>query len=337
MKKIIIPIITLLILIAAIAPQAEAHVRYLIDEIAVEENSGPDYEFLLDALFDPVNIGMMLWTIAGVIIIGLIATQVKFFREKFKIVGERANGYTIFTPWMLRLSLGIALIGSGTAQTLISPVLEGFPLFGTVQILLGFLIMAGFLVVPAAIAALGIFIYGLTIDWYLFGNLDFAAIALSLIILNNEKPGIDDLLGISQISTIAPAKFLRHLTPIILRIGVGSAMIFLALYEKILNPHITELIVNNFGLATAIPVSPEMWVVSTGIIELIIGLAILFGLFTRVASAVAFVVLSLSFFYFGEEVSSHITLFGILAVLFITQGGAFSIDKKLFIRNPDFT
>lgn len=61
------------------------------------------------------------------------------------------------------------------------------------------------------------------------------------------------------------------------------------------------------------------------------------GLFTRVSAGIAFIVLSLSFFYFGEDVSSHITLFGILSVLFVTQGGAWSLDKKLFRTNPDFT
>jgi uncharacterized membrane protein YphA (DoxX/SURF4 family) len=80
-----------------------------------------------------------------------------------------------------------------------------------------------------------------------------------------------------------------------------------------------------------------MWVFSAGIIEVLIGLALVAGFYTRLSSAIAFVVLSMSFFYFGEDVSSHITLFGILAVLFITRGGIWSLDCKRNKVNYEFT
>jgi uncharacterized membrane protein YphA (DoxX/SURF4 family) len=112
---------------------------------------------------------------------------------------------------------------------------------------------------------------------------------------------------------------------------------FLAVYEKILNPHISELIVNNFGLLDIVNVSPAMWVLGAGIIEFIIGFTLFIGWFTRASSAIAFVVLSLSFFYFGEEVSSHVTLFANLAVLFITRGGIWSVDCKTKRVNYEFT
>jgi len=111
----------------------------------------------------------------------------------------------------------------------------------------------------------------------------------------------------------------------------------LAVYEKILNPHISELIVNDFGLQNVFPVSVSMWVFSTGVIEFIIGFALFIGFYTRASATIAFAVLSLSFFYFGEDVSSHITLFGILSVLFVTQGGKLSVDKHIYQTNPDFS
>lgn len=333
-KHTYIKIAALIALITSFAHTTHAHVRYLISPEEVAEHGGTDTTFLLDALRDPQNIGLILWTIAGSIIVYLVATQVKCFRDMFKRIGTRADSYTPFIPWMLRLSLGIALIGSGTAETLISPALQGFPAFATIQIFLGFMIMAGFLVVPAAVASLGIYAFALATDWYLIGNIDFFAVALALIVLDNERPGLDDLLGLPKIS---PLHHLRRYVPLILRIGIGVAMMFLAVYEKLLNPHISEIIVNDFGLQNVIPVSVPMWVLSAGIIEFVIGLALTLGFYTRVSSAIAFVVLSLSFFYFGEDVASHITLFGILSVLFVTQGGRTSFDKKLYQTNPDFT
>ena len=85
MKKIIFSVSAFLFSLASVIPkEAEAHVRYLVDDGDVEKYSGLDFEFLLSALTDPHNIALILWTIAGGIIAILISTQVKFFRDKFK-------------------------------------------------------------------------------------------------------------------------------------------------------------------------------------------------------------------------------------------------------------
>lgn len=114
-------------------------------------------------------------------------------------------------------------------------------------------------------------------------------------------------------------------------------MMFLAIYEKLLNPHASEIIVRDFNLTSVFPASPEMWILGAGIVEFIIGAMLVLGWYTRLSSAIAFAVLSLSFFYFGEEVSSHIMLFGTLSVLYITRGGSWSIDCKRENVNNEFT
>jgi len=309
-----------------IASTTHAHVRYLVDEETADQFSGTNFDFLLSAISDPKNVALMIWTVAAVIIVILACTRIQILKDKLKAISEKADSYLIFTPWMLRLALGIALIGSGTSMNLISPALYGYSGFGTIQILIGFLIMAGFLVIPAVIAAVGVYIYALFQDVYILGNLDFLAVAIALLVLDNERPGLDDLFGMPKIS---PFSEFKKFVPLILRIGIGGAMIYLALYEKIFNPNLSELIVRGFDLQSVVPVSVEMWILSAGLIEFAIGLLLIIGMFTRIVSAIAFIVLSLSFFYFGEDVASHITLFGILAVLFITEGGKVSIDKLL--------
>jgi uncharacterized membrane protein YphA (DoxX/SURF4 family) len=313
------------------ATKAHAHVRYLVDEQTAEQFSGTNFQFLLEAIKDPKNIALMFWTVAASIILIIAFAKVKLLKDKLKSISEKADTYLIFTPWMLRLALGIALIGSGASMNLISPALYGYESFATIQILLGFLVMAGFLVIPAVMAAIGIYVYALFQDVYILGNLDFLAVAIALLVLDNEKPGLDDLFGMPKIS---PFSKFKKFVPFILRIGIGGAMVYLALYEKIFNPNLSELIVIGFDLQKVVPVSVEMWVLSTGIIEFLIGLLLILGTFTRIVSSIAFIVLSLSFFYFGEDVASHITLFGILSVLFITEGGKLSIDK--LISNKKF-
>lgn len=306
------------------ANKSEAHVRYLLDEETVSHNSGANFNILWDTIKDPINISLVLGTIFIVIIAIIACSKIDILKNKLNSIKKQAETYLVFTPWMLRLALGIALIGAGTSLNLVSPALSGFEGFATIQILLGFLIMAGFLVIPATLFAIAIYFYALFQDFYILGNLDFLAVAIALLILDNEKPGLDDLLGMPKIS---PFSIFKKYVPLVLRFGIGGAMIFLALYEKIFNPNLSELIVLGFDLQKVLPVSVGMWILSTGIIEFIIGMSLIFGLFTRVTSAIAFIVLSLSFFYFGEDVASHITLFGILSVLFITSGGKYSLDN----------
>jgi uncharacterized membrane protein YphA (DoxX/SURF4 family) len=310
-----------------------AHVKYVVGENEVKENLGADWEFLLSPLSDPINILLMVGTLIFAAFAVLIFTKTNFLKKEIQELKKRADSYISFAPWMLRLSLGIALIGSGVSNTLISPVLSGYDSFSFIQILIGFFIIGGFLVIPSALIAVFLYIIALTTDLYMIGNLDFLAIAIALLILDNERPGIDDLLNFPKVS---PFRFLKKYVPLVLRIGIGGAMIYLALYEKLLNPRISEIVAVQEKLVDVIPVSAAMWVLSAGIIEFVIGLALILGLYTRISAGIAFIVLSLSFFYFNEDVYSHITLFGILSVLFISRGGKFSLDKKLGNVNRDF-
>lgn len=245
---------------------------------------------------------------------------IKRYLSKIK---ETLESYWIEIPWMLRLSLGIALIGAGTAQVLISPLLPFEPAFSSIQIILGFLLLAGFLITPATIATILLYFVALLKDPYLLGNVEFFFGAVALLAFSSPRPGVDDILGIKMHAIHG----LRKFVPFILRMGVGGAMLYLALHEKIFNPHISELVVNQFNLTSVINVPPAMWVAGAGIVEGVIALLIIFGYKTRFVSTLAFLVITLTFFAFKEDVYSHITLFGIFSALISTGGGHWSIDN----------
>lgn len=312
-------------LAAIFLPQAVlAHVGYVVSENEIQRQAGSDFSFLLKPLTQPFYLTLILGTIAVVLLLYFLLRRNSLVARRIAFIQERTKSYAELISWMLRLSLGIALIGAGTVQVFISPILSQFPQFSFIQILLGFLLLAGFLLAPAAWLVALLFLVALSKNLYLLGNADFLAASFALLILTNPKPGLDDLLDVPFWS---PLKTLREFVPLILRVGVGGAMMFLAIYEKFLNPHLSATVVENFHLTSVIPVSPEVWVLSAGLIEFIVGLALLAGFQTRLVAAITFVVLSLSFFYFGEGVYSHITLFGVLSVLFVTGGGRWSIDS----------
>ncbi len=296
---------------------AFAHVGYVVKAEEAHQNFGIDFPYLLEPLHHSGNLALMLGTIilcsALYFFLSRKNTNPKFKKAVQHLI-QKAKTYENLTPWIMRLSLGIALIGAGTTATLISPLLGNFPEFSLLQNITGFLLLTGFLLTPATLLAMALFIIALSKNIYLLGGLDFLALAIALLISADPKPGIDDLIGIPFAS---PLKKLRPWIPFILRIGIGGSMIFLALYEKILNPHFSALVVKAYHLNQIIPVSTQMWVLSVGLIELALGFAIVIGFKTRLFAIIAFMVLTVTFFFFKEAVHPHVTLFGTLSLLII--------------------
>lgn len=317
MKKYILFFILLLV-----PERIFAHVGYIVGEDVMKAEQGSDISFLLSPFSNIEYIGIMVLFVILVIAGYFLLTKTSWGKKWTTRINEKLSSYHELIPWIIRLCLGIALIGAGTESVLISPILHNQAL-GSLQILLGFLFMAGFLLVPVTLVSICLYIFAITQNTYMLGNLDFLALLLGFLIFHSARPGIDDVLNISILKKI---RIKRILLAPILRAGIGIGMVYLALYEKLLNPHFMELVVHKSNLLEVIPVSPEMWVLATGIIELAVGLCLLFGYKTRAVSVIAILVLSLSFFYFKEAVYSHITLFGTLSILTIESSGIFSID-----------
>jgi len=304
--------------------QVFAHVGYVLSDEAVVARQGTSWRFLSSVFADAKNGYLILATIGFIFAVYLVVEDNKYIRSYITLCQKRARTYAPLVPWMLRLSLGIALIGAGSSQVLVSPALHGMGVFATLQILTGFLLLSGLLLSPATLVAIFLFLIAFLFDTYMVGSFDFLAAAFALGILADPKPGVDHIMGIPFVS---PFSDFTRWVPLILRIGVGSAMIYLALYEKIFNPFLSAEVVLQYGLTDIVPVSVAMWVFSAGIVELIVGTLLLVGFQTRLMATAAFVILSLSFFFFGEDVYSHITLFGVLSALFVLGGGEASMDK----------
>lgn len=308
--------------ILALPLVASAHIAYVTSEADIIRTRGGDAHFLLNTLGDPFHIALMATTVILGSILFIYVMSNHSLLAKGKKIEQHLLSYQDLIPWMIRLSLGIALIGAGTTHVLVSPAVP-LEAFSFIQILVGFLLMTGFLLGPATVATLFLFLTALALDGYMVGNLDFLALTLSLWILGSSRPGIDDIFNIYF---PAPFKKASQYVPLIMRLGVGITMMYLALAEKILNPHTAEFVATHYHLTSVIPVSAGMWVLSTGLIELAVGFLILIGCYTRIVSAITFLILSATFFYFQEAVYFHVTLFGALSILFVTGGGLYSAD-----------
>jgi len=319
------PIVSFLFLILN-SNSAHAHVGYVIGEEAFNSRSGLDWTFLFSVFSNPVYVLLIITT--AILIIGgyLLLYKNKHITAATTKITKKAESYSEYVPLILRLSLGTALIGAGTMNEMVSPLLHASPFVATLQIILGFLMIFG-LFTPALII-FTIMLYGFAVSQniYLVGNIDLLFAGITLLLLANFRPSLDDLfsLPVHKVSQ----KTLEYV-PLLLRLGIGIAMSFLAIYEKILNPHSSAFVVQKFHLGSAIPVSDAMWVFSTGAIEVVVGLMLILGFKTRLVSTIALLVLSSSFFFFKEGVSAHVTLFAILVCIFILGPGKKSIDHAL--------
>ncbi len=316
---------SLLFLIPSIAA---AHVGYVIDQGTFNAHIGKDFSYLFSPLQYWNNVLYILATIAVVILLYIASFRISLLRRFFDHIHSRLMQYKLFIPWILRLSLGIALIGAALHGAFVSSLASGNGWILTLELYTGFAFLLGALLLPATIAAIIIFCAALSQNHYIMGNLELLGAALSLLILGSGKPGVDDLLSIRMLKL----DNLKPLIPLFLRIGVGGSLTFLALYEKVLNPHVSAAVVNQYGLTAIIGVSPAMWVFGVGAIELLVGLCIYFGFKTRLVSAIAFLMLIVTFFFFKEEVYSHVLFFGVLSATFILGSGKYSVDEWIRFR-----
>jgi uncharacterized membrane protein YphA (DoxX/SURF4 family) len=311
-----------------------AHVSYVMTPEEMTAHTGADYRFLWQPFTDPWNwlaISLSIMLILG----GILAfRKVPCLRDRIRYFRGRARTYQEYLPAILRVCLGIALIGAGSQNALISPAVHNQPAFALIQVILGFFIITGFLLTPAVIGSLALASGALIFYPTLFDNLEIIGAIVAVILLNQSRPGLDDLLGVPNYSL--PER-LREYAPFVLRLGLGLSLIIMAIGDKFLNPHLFGYVVESYGLVQLGPFSTGMWVASATIIELVLGLAILLGLQTRIASLLTFIVLSIFFFVFKEEVYAHVTLFGCLFALLIAGSGTLSLDHLLYARRKSTT
>lgn len=320
MKKLLI----LIGLMIAPLQQVFAHVRYIATDAEQAALSSADFTLLFSPLKEPKYLMMIIATLIIIVVVYWFLEHNKYFHRWAEHMAHVGESYKSFVPWITRLSLGILLIGGATNGFLISPVLDTpIAWLNIVQLVIGFFLMAGFMTGISAIVALVLFIFALSKDPYLIGAFDVLGLIISLFVLDSRRPGVDDIVGIPDYLHI---KRLRQYLPTILRIGIGIGMAYLAIVEKILTPQLAALVAENTGLVDVIPVSAMMWAFSAGVIEFIVGIILVIGWKTRLAAVAALVILSMSFFYFGEDVISHVTLFGTLSAVFILGVGKWGID-----------
>ena len=301
-----------------------AHVSYVLSTEEQAANLGADFEFLFSPLSEPTNWAIFMSGLAAIAGLVLIGNKLSVIKDRIRFFRGRARSYHEYIPLILRLSVGIALIGAASHQVFISPAVDTNSSIALVEMILGCLLILGLALTPTTLITLSLGVVGLILHPELVDNLEFISTTLAILLLAQAKPSLDDLLGLTMFS---PPEKVRAWVPLVLRLGLGLGLIIMAIMDKLLNPHLFGEVVEQYALSTYLPLSTAMWVLSATIIEFLLGLALILGYHVRVVSVLTVATLGLSFFLFGEEVFAHVTIFGTLLVLIITGAGRLSIDS----------
>lgn len=311
-----------------------AHVDYITDP----ESSPDPIRFLLDTLGQPGSLPLLGIGMVMVLAAVLAWARWRPMEEPRMRFIERARSYREYLPWMVRLSVGLVLIGAGLSRVRFVPNIESGELFALMLTATGFLLMLGLAVRPAALVALGAYVVTLVSHPELVMMLDVAGGLAVAAVLGPGRPSMDDLLraafprgpGARAATENLASGGYDDIVPLMVRLGLGGAFVASGIVDKLIIYDQALAVVDRYHLTSVVPVSPEMWVVGASVTETTLGIAILLGVLTRCSAAVGFAVLTMALFALPDDpVIAHVCLFGLSSLLIVVGGGRYSLDRSV--------
>jgi len=351
-RRIPLAAVAAALLLVTAPGRALAHVRYVTPGDSGERTA----ELLSAIVSDPLALALLGGGGVGVVVAGLSWLRIRPFRTDLAVLRGTLRSYDDLLPWLARLAIGLPTIGAGFGGYLFSPAAtaEVLGLLGPVVRLfgigVGFLLVFGFATRVAAALGLVGYLVGLAFSPALLLAIEFVPGFLAILLLGGGRPSADHVFSRLAAAdgtlyqradpireTLAPVgdrlAARDHLVPVIVRVGLGASFVYLGIVQKLLNPGQALGVVAKYNLTAVVPVTPELWVVGAALTEMALGIALALGVFTRAGCGVAILMFTTTLFGLPDDpVMAHVSLFGLVSVLVITGGGAFSLDRWLAAR-----
>lgn len=320
-----------------------AHVDYVVDDGSATIREA--IRFVIATVSSPLNAALLAASAIG--LVGLLAGWLVMRPFPRDVAEFRAamREYTDLVPWLLRISIGLPLVGAGFAGYYFSP---SVPIeMRLLQVSIGFLLLFG--LATRAVAAVGLVAYlaGLAADPHILLANEFVGGFLAIVLVGAGRPSADNVLqrvaaaDRTMYGRIDPvhriARWFQNLVapykaylPTLLRASLGFNFVYLGLVQKLVSPQSAVAVVEKYNLTAVVPVPPELWVVGAGLTEMAVGVALLLGLFTRGFSLLAFLLFTTTLFGLPDDpVLAHLSLYGLVSVLLITGSGPLAFDNQL--------
>lgn len=323
-----------------------AHVDYVTDPPETTVATG---EFLRQVLSDPVNAVLVLAGVSLFLGVGLVSFRWHPTLPEVGALDETLTAYQPFVPLVARLAVGLSFIGAGSQGHLFALTAEfdpaTNPLLRVGLIGIGVCLLFGFATRVFALVGLGVYLLAVATAPGVLLAMEYVPSLLAVFLLGPGRPSVDDLLGNLEAADGPAARAIApivrdqrdldatvspycHLTPLVLRCGLGVAFIFLGLTQKIGDPARALAVVEKYSLTGLVPVDPGLLVLGVGLVEVALGLLLIGGLLTRPAAVVAVSVFVTTLLGLHDDpVLAHITFYGLGLSVFTLGAGPLSLDR----------
>ena len=298
----------------AVATLLPTHERWF-----VESRPGGDWSFFLSPL--PL---LLTAAVAGVAVAWRVVA-LRVDRPELPFLAPLGR----LVPWVPRLlgiHLGVALLALAATGAFITPSVDHLDGVGgnallLVEAALGVWLVTGFRLRPAAglVLALGPALALVAGPTALGECANLAAVAAFLVVV---PPGAD------AYGAARPTREQLRLALLLLRLGVGVALIVLAFSEKLVNPVMAVDTLERYPALdvfalVGVHLSPGTFVAVAGAVELLFGLLVISGAFPQVAVLVAMVPFNATLLLFGQtEMVGHLPVYGVFLALLVYGSSA---------------
>jgi hypothetical protein len=319
------------------APPALAHEAYVLPYDSFWSGLHQSFSaHAFDALKNPDNIPVTITIVVAVLV--LLGLNFLF---RLTSLGRRVSDgferFSRFGPHFVRITIAAAFIFSSLSYSFLGPELRGslLPVPAVIQVALfaiGVMIAFGFLTELAALAGTLIFLAGFaSFGPYMLTYFNYLGELIVLLLFGMRVFSVDRYL-------FGPLKrfpvFEKYET-LIIRVFYGFALSYAAITVKLLHPDLTVGVVTTWHLTQyhwLFPSDPLLVTFGAGIVELVMGLFIIFGFELRLTVLISLFYITLSLLYFRELVWPHLLLYGISFNLLV-QPQTFTLDHLFFKKH----
>ena len=265
------------------APSASAHEAYVLPHDFFWQGimRAASWTHTFDAFTDPHNI--FLTIIIGGAIASLILINFFFRRSRF---GNRAHSrferLARYGSHSVRIAVAVVLFFSAQSNTFLGPELYGssfsHPLLVKILLyVLSGMIVLGLLTELAAVVAIMLYCYSVYVfGSYMFAYANYLGEFLVLLLFGMRVFSVDTYI----FGPLKKFQAFQKYESVIVRVMYGAGLIFAAVTVKLMHPELTIAVVNTWHLTQfhfLFPGDPRLVTFGAGIVELVVGLFIIFG------------------------------------------------------------
>lgn len=293
-----------------------AHEYYVLPTARAAEVYN-QHQNIFKVLEDPFYFKLFLVFSGIAVSVMCILLLLPLFRNVKVLTARLESLFSSASLPIIRLAVGLVLFASAFTHTIFGPELKisSLPMIVSLEPLLftlGFCFFLGMATSLSSLVIMLVFIDAVMVrGFYMLNYTYFAAVLIMYIskysfnISNNTKLAV-------------------------IRIGLGVSLLYTAVTVKLMHPGLSLATIYDFNLQTFLPFDPLFIVFGAFVVEALLGVCFIAGLFVRSASVTAFVVYAASLVYFrSENILAHILPMAICLALFFEHRPHISLDRFL--------